>query len=403
MSTFINSLTNDELNRYDRHLKLPNFGLDKQKKLKEAKVLIVGAGGLGCPIALYLAGTGIGSISIVDNDRIDISNLQRQIAFTTDECGQLKAEILCHKINELNPLIKVNALIARVKADNVMEIIANHDLVIDGTDNFATRFLLADACYLAKTAYLHASVYQYQGQISLFEAGSSPCFRCLFRNPPSTDALPACSEAGILGSITGVIGSLVATETIKYLANIGNSLAGKILVYDFLQEKMRKIDIEVDENCPLCSKNSSIRNMQDSLFQNGANTNTNNCINRLEFSEQIISIKKASELLNNSNGQKPFLLDVREEHEFQQGHIEGASLWPLSEIQSLPAGRIRIELKNKIEKAIKDKKTVVFPSIICYCQRGARSLKALTIMRDAGIENIFSLDGGFEAWDTSVN
>ncbi len=392
-------LSKEEVLRYDRHLRLHNFGADKQLKLKRAKILIVGAGGLGCPISLYLAACGVGKIAIADDDKVEFSNLQRQIAFSVNEIGQFKATALANRISQLNPLIEVSDLSIRINASNVENTIAGYDLVIDGTDNFATRFLIADACYLAKISYLHASVYQYEGQISLFIPGKTPCFRCLFRKPPSSSALPPCAEAGILGVVTGIIGSIAATEAIKYMTGLGDSIAGKILIYDVLNEQLKKFDIEWDVNCPLCGKGASISNVQKSAQEQ---IEYNNCVKRLEVKEQIISITQAAALLTGDAAGKPFLLDVREKHEYQQGHLDGASLCPLSELQSLSMDNIRAQLKSKIKSRIKQGKTGISPAILCYCQRGTRSLKAVTMLRDAGIDNAFSLEGGIEAWQIQI-
>ncbi len=234
-------LTDEEFKRYDRHLKLVGFGLEKQLKLKQSKVLLIGAGGLGCPIGLYLAASGVGTIGIADDDTIEISNLQRQIAFSVDEIDDLKSMTLANRLRNLNPLLHVLDHSLRVDATNVEYLIKNYDLVIDGTDNFATRFLLADACFLNKITYLHASVYQYEGQISLFLPGASPCFRCLFRQPPDACALPACSEAGILGVVTGAVGLMAATEAIKYLAALGETIDGKVLLYNALKQESKRL------------------------------------------------------------------------------------------------------------------------------------------------------------------
>jgi sulfur-carrier protein adenylyltransferase/sulfurtransferase len=389
-------LSKEEVLRYDRHLRLQGFGADKQLKLKHAKVLIVGAGGLGCPIALYLAASGVGKIAIADDDKIEISNLQRQVAFSVNEIGQLKAKALAYRISQLNPLIEVVDLPIRIDVENVEKTIAGFDLVIDGTDNFAARFLIADACYLAKISYLHASVYEYEGQISLFVPDTTACFRCLFRKSPSSSALPPCAEAGVLGVTTGVIGSIAATEAIKYLTGLGHSIAGKILIYDILNEQLKKFDIERDINCPLCGKNASISNLSKPAEKQ---TEYANCVKRLEANEQIISVARATELLNEKAKRKPFLLDVREEHEYLQGHLVDANLWPLSDLQSLPVEDVRAKFKAKLKNGVKEGYLDISSIILCYCQRGVRSLKAVSILRNAGIDNVYSLEGGIEAWN----
>jgi len=387
-------LTKSELERYDRHLSLSNFGIEKQQKLKAAKILIVGAGGLGCPSALYLAAAGVGKITIVDDDRVEISNLQRQIAFTVDDIGEFKAKSLALRISQLNPLVEVTDLSLRIEASNVEEIIRGFDLVIDGTDNFASRFLIADACYLARIAYLHAAVYQYRGQVSLFVPGGKSCFRCLFRQPPLASALPSCAEAGILGAATGIIGSITAIEAIKHITGLENSISGKILTYDLLNEQLKKFDIEQDEYCPLCSQDASIKNLKNNWQMKGTE---NNCVSRLEASGQLISILKATELLSSQSKNKPFLLDVREEHEYRQIHLSGAQLWALSELQSLGKELIRPKFKAILKNAVRIGYADISGTVICYCQRGTRSLKAATILRETGIDNVFSLEGGLQA------
>ncbi len=308
----------------------------------------------------------------------------------------LKQKALATRISQLNPLIEAVYLPIRVISGNAENTIAGYDLVIDGTDNFATRFLLADACYLAGVSYLHASVYEYQGQVSLFVPGETPCFRCLFRKPPLSSALPPCAEAGVLGAVTGVVGSITATEAIKYITGLGNVIAGKILIYDLTDQQFKKFDIERDENCPLCSKNASVNGVRVSARKQETDAI---CVRRLEINEQIISVTQAAEMLISDTNGKTFLLDIREEHEYQRGHLDGANLWALSEMQSLPIEVIESGLKKKLTGYKGQDNENNGYRIICYCQRGTRSLKALSILREAGIENLFSLDGGLEAWE----
>ncbi len=390
-------LTDDEIKRYDRHLKLSGFGLEKQLQLKEARILIVGAGGLGCPIALYLAASGVGNITIVDDDKIELSNLQRQIAFSVNQIGQFKATALAQKISSLNPLVKVNDVVVRIEASNVEKIISGYDLIIDGTDNFATRFLIADACYLAKIPYLHASVYQYQGQVFLSVPGKTACFRCLFKQAPQTSALPACGEAGILGVVVGPIGLMAATEAVKYLTGLGDSIAGKVLIYNILQQELKKFNLEQDNECVLCSKKATIKEIDKNNGNDRASCEQNNVQERLQANEYIISIDRANELIKqNTAKNNMYLLDVREGYEYEQGHLDNAIFLPLSLLQSMPIDVLGQELKSKLNLADDGEQIV-----LCYCQRGTRSLKATKILRQSGIANTFSVEGGLEAWTTN--
>ncbi len=406
-------LSDDEIKRYDRHLKLTDFGLEKQIKLKEAKLLLVGAGGLGCPIALYLAASGVGSITIIDDDKIEVSNLQRQVAFAESEIGQLKAKILANKMRELNSSIEVIDIAQRMNVNNVEQLIAGCNLVIDGTDNFASRFLIADSCYKKKISYLHAAVYQYQGQLSLFVPGKTACFRCLYKQPPSASALPACGEAGILGVVTGTIGLMAATEAVKYLAGLSDSLAGKVLIYDTLRQDLKRIGIECDANCPSCSENVDVAKLQETYKSACMSEKEQvSCTERMELNEHIITIAQAAKLVKNIDATKgPVLLDVREEREFELGHLNRAKHWPLSMLRTMPienrAKELRIRLgQQNTEHSIESQNSLDHNNgnndkeqiIICYCQRGARSLKAVSLLQEAGVSNIVSLDGGLEAW-----
>ena len=387
-------LSEEEICRYDRHLRLPGFGLDKQLALKNARVLVLGGGGLGCPVALYLAAAGVGKIAIADQDRVDLSNLQRQIAYSSNKVGALKAQALSERMIDLNEAIEVVAMPLYVGPDNVEAIVPEYDLVIDGSDNFETRFLLADACYLSKVAYLHASVYQYKGQVSLFVPGKSACFRCLFQTRPRSE-LAACSEVGVLGALTGIIGTLAATEAIKYITGLGNCITGQILTYDLLTGQYKKRVIEKDNECILCSDKAEIKSIGDEKA-----VAKNVCIKRLEINEQVISVEKAREILAKNDAAKSLLIDVREEHEFARGHLENAQPWPLSQWQEQSAEHINQQMIKRLNKAeeIAANNSLI---ILLYCQRGHRSLKAVSLLTQAGFNNVFSLEGGLDAWQSN--
>ncbi len=390
-------LSASEMLRYDRHLRLAGFGAQKQLRLKQSKVLLVGAGGLGCPIGLYLAASGVGTLGIADGDNVEVSNLQRQVAFSQDEIGENKAIALAKTLSALNPLIEISNYSIRINAMNVESLIKNYHLVIDGTDNFATRFLLADACYLNNISYLHASVHQYQGQISLFVPGKTPCFRCLFRQPPTSSALPDCAEAGILGVVTGSVGLIAAVEAVKYLAEIGASTGGQVIIYDALKQELKKMKLEYDQNCPLCSGKATITEIET---RDATGHDHASCADRLAMQEYVITIADAAELMKaKSSSKHMLLLDVREDYEYAQGHLAGAISWPLSILQSIPDLAVKAELKSKLSRAI-DFNDRQAQTILCYCQRGVRSLQAVQLLHQAGLTNVFSLEGGLEGWQT---
>ncbi|HET7883701.1 MAG TPA: molybdopterin-synthase adenylyltransferase MoeB [Acetobacteraceae bacterium] len=254
--------TEDEIRRYSRHILLHDVGGIGQAKLKAARVLLVGAGGLGSPLALYLAAAGVGTIGIVDHDRLELSNLQRQIAHTTDRIGELKAESAARSARAINPEVRVEPYATRLNADNVLDLIGRYDLVCDGTDNFATRFLLADACVLARRTLVSAAVLRFEGQLSVFKPHvSGPCYRCLYPEPPPEGTVPTCSEAGVLGAVTGVMGTLQATEVLKEIMGIGESLSGKLLIWDALASRFRTVKLRADPDCTLCSPSATIRDL----------------------------------------------------------------------------------------------------------------------------------------------
>jgi adenylyltransferase/sulfurtransferase len=256
--------TEDEIRRYSRHILLQDVGGIGQAKLKAARVLVVGAGGLGSPLSLYLAAAGIGTIGIIDHDRVELSNLQRQIAHTTDRIGEPKAESAARAAHAINPEVRIEPYNTRLDADNVLDLIARYDLVCDGTDNFATRFLLADACVLARRTLVSAAVLRFEGQLSVFKPHlheGGPCYRCLYPEPPPEGTVPTCSEAGVLGAVTGVMGTLQATEVLKEILGVGESLSGKLLIWDALVTRFRTVKLRADPDCALCSPAATIKDL----------------------------------------------------------------------------------------------------------------------------------------------
>jgi len=254
--------TEDEIRRYSRHILLQDVGGIGQAKLKAARALVVGAGGLGSPLALYLAAAGVGTIGIVDHDRLELSNLQRQIAHTTDRIGELKAESAARAARAINPEVRVEPHPVRLDADNVLGLLERYDIVCDGTDNFATRFLLADACVLARRTLVSAAVLRFEGQLSVFKPHvAGPCYRCLYPEPPPEGTVPTCSEAGVLGAVTGVMGTLQATEVLKEILGVGETLAGRLLIWDALATKFRTVRLRADPHCALCGPEATIKDL----------------------------------------------------------------------------------------------------------------------------------------------
>lgn len=351
--------SNLEKEQYRRHFPLPGFGEAGQARLKTARVLLVGAGGLGCPAGLYLAGAGVGTLGIADSDKIERSNLHRQVAHGVDRIGQPKVESLIATLRGINPFVTYQAH-PRLEESNVTTIIAGYDLVIDGSDNFATRFLLADACHLQRVPLLQGSVYGYEGQFSLFVRGEGACFRCLFEQPPSQDALAPCHEAGVLGVVPGTLGLLMATEAVKHLAGLETPAKGALLRYDALKQRLRILPLAKNRACPLCGEHPTIH---------AAKSVSLTCA---DFPDAWL-------VAPGEAGADALWLDVREPEEFAAGHMPGARHHPLSALrQAAP------DLPPDAD-------------IVVYCQSGKRSRTAVRLLREFGFTRCRSLVGGFAA------
>jgi adenylyltransferase/sulfurtransferase len=368
------TLSEEEKLRYSRHLQLEGFGMKSQIRLKNSKVLIVGAGGLGCPVGMYIAGAGVGTISVVDYDRIEMANMHRQIAFKTVDIKRPKAESLVDTMHGINPTLTYHYYDVQLTADNAASLVKGKDLVIDGTDNFATRFLLADACYLASVPLLHGAVHQHSAQIALFTYGNGPCFRCLYNKPPENGALAACSQAGVLGVVTGAVGTLMATEAIKFLADMDSQSLDKVLNYDAMSQSIMRITLKRDPDCPACGAAPKITGVPSPALACSANKDDN------RFSLPVNSVRQLI-------AQGALVIDVRESHEYRQGyHLPNAISLPLS------------QFKQEFSKHIPKGKPVVL-----YCQQGQRSLVALSILQNSGYDNCYSIAGGITAWQENGN
>ena len=370
-------LSHEELIRYSRHLVLPAIGLEGQKRLKAARVLIVGAGGLGSPAALYLAAAGVGTLGLVDWDVVDRSNLQRQILHGTGMVGRPKLDSARARIADLNPHVHLETIAARLTSANALDILGGWDVVLDGSDNFPTRYLVNDACVLLGRPNVYGAVLRFEGQVSVFDARHGPCYRCLYREPPPPELVPSCAEGGVLGVLPGIIGSLQALEAIKLVTGVGVSLVGRLLLFDGLKLQFREIALTKDPDCAVCGPHPTVRQLIDYEAFCGAGDGGRGTRDGWEIDPTQLQAERAR------NGNL-VLLDVREPFEWDIVHLEGARLIPLGQLPS----RLR-ELDGHAD-------------IVTYCHHGMRSLQAVEILRAAGFSKVRSLAGGIDAWSAAV-
>ncbi len=363
-------LTSQELARYNRHLKLPGFGLEGQLKLKQSSVLLIGAGGLGCPIGMYLAGAGVGRIGVVDFDVIEVSNLQRQISHKTDDEGLPKADSLVQAMEALNPKVEYFSYRRKLDASWVSSLVQEYDLVIDGTDNYTTRYLVADACFFEKKPLVYGAIHQFDAQISLFNPAKGSCYRCLFPVPPDPSATPSCSEAGVLGVLPGVVGVMMACEAIKFLSGL-KTLEGSLALYSAIDQSIRHIRLNRDPNCPLCGESPTIKSVVEEVFV---------CDNEPLAPE--ITVEYAQELINNG----ATVLDVRDEHEWLTNRLPSAAHIPLSQLT--------------LDRACEFSREA---PLVVYCYKGSRSKKAVTLLKDWGFDQAVSMAGGIDQWCKTVD
>ena len=371
-----------ELSRYARHLVLPEVGIKGQEKIKQGKVLVVGAGGLGSPALMYLAAAGVGTIGIADFDKVEENNLQRQIIHSTKDIGALKTESAKNAINNLNPNISVKVYNEKLNSKNALEIIKKYDVVIDGSDNFPTRYLVNDACVLSKKPLVYGSIFRFEGHTSVFGYDNGPCYRCLFPNPPPRDAVPNCEEAGVLGVLPGIIGTIQATEALKIILGIGETLSGRFLVYDALSLTFRELKLGKNKNCPICGENPRIRELMD--YEQFCNMKEEE-EKSLEGDE--ISVRQLKNMIDDH--EDFVLIDVREEYEWDISRIDGAKLIPMSQIMNDDIG-----ILENIEKGKK---------IVLHCHTGARSAAVLQILKNKGFKNLKNLVGGIDAWANEID
>ncbi|HZE40277.1 MAG TPA: adenylyltransferase/sulfurtransferase MoeZ [Stackebrandtia sp.] len=374
-------LTIDEVRRYSRHLIIPDVAMDGQKRLKNAKVLCVGAGGLGSPALMYLAAAGVGTLGIVEFDTVDESNLQRQIIHGQSDVGRSKAESAAASIAEINPYVKVNIHDEVLTNDNVMDIFAGYDLIVDGTDNFATRYMVNDAAVLLGKPYVWGSIFRFDGQASVFWADNGPCYRCLYPEPPPPGMVPSCAEGGVLGVLCASIGSIQVTEAIKLLTGIGEPLLGRLMVYDALEMTYRTVRVAKDPNCAICGDNPTVTGLID--YDDFCGAVTDEAASAVQGS--TITAAELKDWLD--AGKDIDLIDVREPAEWEIVRIPGARLIPKGDIVS---GNALSELRT-------DKQAVF------YCKAGVRSAEALAAAKSAGLSNAVHVQGGVLAWINQVD
>ena len=374
-------LTVDEVRRYSRHLIIPDVGMTGQKRLKNARVLCVGAGGLGSPALLYLAAAGVGTLGIVDFDVVDESNLQRQVIHGQSDIGRSKAESARDSIVEINPYVNVIVHQERLDSDNAMQIFADYDLIVDGTDNFATRYLVNDACVLLGKPYVWGSIYRFDGQASVFWAEYGPCYRCLYPEPPPPGMVPSCAEGGVLGVLCASIGSIQVNEAIKLITGIGEPLAGRLMIYDALEMTYRSVKVRKDPECPVCGKNPTVTELIDYEEFCGAVSE--------EAQEAAAGSTITARQLKNMQdaGENIFLVDVREPNEYEIVSIPGSVLIPKGEFLSGAA----------LERLPQDKRVVL------HCKSGARSAECLAIVKNAGFSDAVHVGGGVLSWVATID
>ena len=377
--TVSEELTHDEVKRYSRHLIMPEVGMSGQMKLKKASVLCVGAGGLGSPLALYVTAAGVGRIGIVDFDVVDFSNLQRQILHTTHDVGRSKLLSAQEKLEALNPNVKVELYEERLTSENALQIFEKYDIIVDGTDNFPTRYLVNDACVLTGKPNVYGSIFRFEGQASIFATSDGPCYRCLYPEPPPPGLVPSCAEGGVLGILPGLVGLVQATEVIKLILEKGTSLVGRLLLFDALGMKFRELKLRKDPECPVCGENATIKALIDYEAFCGIVPADEESPTGIDE----VTPKELKEELD--QGKDPYILDVRNQVEYDISRIEGSHLIPLD------------QLLNRLHELDSAR------DIVAHCRTGARSAKAIEMLQEAGFRKLRNLKGGVLAWADEVD
>ena len=372
-------LSKEEIQRYSRHLIMPEVGMDGQLKLKRARVLTIGTGGLGAPLGLYLAAAGVGHLGLVDFDVVDSSNLQRQVTFTTADVGKPKAEAAKARLQALNPSIEIVPYETRLTSDNALDLFRDYDIIVDGTDNFPTRFLVNDACILLGKPNVYGSIFRFEGQATVFGYPDGPCYRCLYPEPPPPGLVPSCAEGGVLGVLPGIVGSIQAMETIKLILGAGEPLAGRLLLFDALAMRFRELKLKKNPDCPMCGTHRTINKLIDYEEFCGIRGEE-----APAMTDGITEISARDLKARLDRGEEIFILDVREPHEYQICNLNG-KLIPLGDLP-----RRMNELDSSTE-------------MVVHCRSGKRSADAIHFLQKAGFKKLLNLKGGVLAWSDEVD
>jgi len=372
-------LSREEIQRYSRHLIMPEVGMEGQLKLKKARVLTIGTGGLGAPLGLYLAAAGVGHLGLVDFDVVDNSNLQRQVTFTTQDVAKPKSAAAKARLSALNPSIEITAYETRLTSDNALELFRDYDIIVDGTDNFPTRFLVNDACVLLGKPNVYGSIFRFEGQATVFGYPGGPCYRCLYPEPPPPGLVPSCAEGGVLGVLPGIVGSIQAMETIKLILGTGEPLVGRLLLFDALAMRFRELKLKRNPECPMCGDHRSITKLIDYEEFCGIRGEE-----APAMTDGIAEITARELKMRQDRGDKLFILDVREPHEYQICNLNG-KLIPLGELPRRVA-----ELDSSVE-------------MVVHCRSGKRSADAIHFLQTAGFKKLWNLKGGILAWSDEVD
>ena len=377
------TLSKDEILRYSRHLIMPEVGMEGQLKLKNASVLLVGTGGLGAPTALYLAAAGIGRIGLVDFDVVDYTNLQRQVIHGTKDVGKPKIDSAIESMSDINPFVKLDRHEVALTSENALEILKDYDYIVDGTDNFPTRYLVNDACVLLGKPNIYGSIFRFEGQATIFAYPGGPCYRCLYPEPPPPGLVPSCAEGGVLGILPGIIGLVQATETVKLILGAGQPLVGRLMLYDALAMKFRELKLRRDPDCPMCGDHPTITKLIDyqqfcgiPQHQEAAPMSGQSTTGEIDAVELKAKIDRGDDFK---------LIDVREPHEFQICRIPGSTLIPLGELP-----KHLHELDPSAE-------------YVMHCKMGGRSAKAVDLMKQSGFKKVLNMTGGITAWSDKVD
>jgi molybdopterin/thiamine biosynthesis adenylyltransferase/rhodanese-related sulfurtransferase/molybdopterin converting factor small subunit len=376
------ALTNEEVQRYSRHLILPEVGMEGQLKLKQAKVLMIGTGGLGAPLGLYLAAAGVGKIGIVDFDVVDASNLQRQVIHGTKDIGRPKLDSAADSMQDINPNVEIVKYETALTSANALDIIKDYDIVVDGTDNFPTRYLVNDACVLLNKPNAYGSIFRFEGQATVFHHDGGPCYRCLYPEPPPPGLVPSCAEGGVLGILPGLVGMIQATETVKLILGKGETLSGRLVLYDALNMRFRELKLRRNPECPVCGDNPTVTELIDYQQFCGIPQQQEEEAAAEDAIPEISPVELKAKL---DAGENILVLDVREPHEFDICRIDGTTLIPLGQLQD------RVSELNAAD------------DIVVHCKSGKRSAKAVEFLQDEGFSKVKNLAGGILAWSDQVD